>query len=72
MNQNIIVWDVETVPDLRGCAAAKGLIGKNDDELRAELGDKFPKHVYHSIVCIGALVAHRDTDHWAADASPSG
>jgi predicted PolB exonuclease-like 3'-5' exonuclease len=32
------------------------------------MGDKFPKHIYHSIVCIGALVAHSETDHWAVDA----
>jgi hypothetical protein len=31
-----------------------------DDEVRAELGDKFPKHIFHSIICIGALLAHRD------------
>jgi Predicted 3'-5' exonuclease related to the exonuclease domain of PolB len=31
-------------------------------------GDKFPKHIYHSIVCIGALVARADADHWAVDA----
>ncbi len=68
MEQNIIVWDIETVPDLRGFALARGLDGKTDDELRAELGDKFPKHVYHSIVCIGALVAHWDGDHWCVDA----
>jgi hypothetical protein len=23
------------------------------------MGDKFPKHVYHSIVCIAALIAHQ-------------
>jgi putative ABC transport system substrate-binding protein len=27
--------------------------------------DKFPKHIYHSIVCIGALIAHWELDHWA-------
>jgi predicted PolB exonuclease-like 3'-5' exonuclease len=32
------------------------------------MGDKFPKHIYHSIICIGALVAHRDNDHWQVDA----
>jgi predicted PolB exonuclease-like 3'-5' exonuclease len=32
------------------------------------IGDKFPKHIYHSIVCIGALVAHRENDYWAVDA----
>jgi len=66
---NVIVWDIETVPDLKGFAAANGHIGKSDDEVRAELGDKFPKHIYHSIICIGALVAHReDSSHWIVDA----
>jgi hypothetical protein len=64
MAQNAIVWDIETVPDLRGFAAANGLCGKSDDEIRAALGEKFPKHIYHSIVCIGALVAKRETDRW--------
>ena len=31
------------------------------------MGDKFPKHIYHSIICIGALIAHRDGDHWVVD-----
>jgi predicted PolB exonuclease-like 3'-5' exonuclease len=44
------------------------LVGKPDAEIREAMGEKFPKHVYHSIVCIGALVAHRETDHWAVDA----
>jgi 3'-5' exonuclease len=66
---NIIVWDIETIPDLKGFAAANGHIGKTDDEVRAELGDKFPKHIYHSIICIGALVAHReDGGRWTVDA----
>jgi hypothetical protein len=47
---------IETIPDLKGFAAANGLGGKSDDEVRAELGDKFPRHIYHSIICIGALV----------------
>jgi hypothetical protein len=37
---NVIVWDIETVPDLQGFAAANGHLGKSDDEVRAELGDK--------------------------------
>jgi 3'-5' exonuclease len=68
VERNVIVWDIETVPDLAGFAAAKGLNAKNDDELREELGDKFPKHIYHSIVCIGALIAHWDADRWCVDA----
>ena len=68
MNSTVIVWDLETVPDLRGFAAANGLIGKTDMEIREALGNKFPKHIYHSIVCIGALVAHRENDHWVVRA----
>src|SRR6266446_935351 len=39
-----------------------------DDEIRAAMGDKFPKHIYHSIICIGALVAHREDSRWTVDA----
>jgi 3'-5' exonuclease len=65
---SVIVWDLETVPDLKGFAAANAYDGKSDDEIRAAMGDKFPKHIYHLIVCIGALVAHREDGRWAIDA----
>jgi 3'-5' exonuclease len=68
MGQSVIVWDLETAPDLRGFAAANGLGDKSEEEVRAELGERFPKHVYHSIVCIGALVARRDAERWAVEA----
>ena len=68
MKPSVIVWDLETVPDLGGFAAANDLVGKSDVEVREALGDKFPKHIYHSIVCIGALVAHREQDRWVVDA----
>jgi predicted PolB exonuclease-like 3'-5' exonuclease len=65
---HVIVWDIETVPDLKGFAAANGHDGKTDDEIRAELGEKFPKHIYHSIICIGALIAHWENERWVVDA----
>ena len=68
MKPSVIAWDLETVPDLGGFAAANDLVGKSDVEVREAIGDKFPKHIYHSIVCIGALIAHREPDHWAVDA----
>jgi 3'-5' exonuclease len=68
MKASVIVWDLETVPDLKGFAAANDLVGKSDVEVREAIGDKFPKHIYHSIVCIGALIAHREADYWAVDA----
>src|ERR1700680_3352133 len=32
------------------------------------MGDKFPKHIYHSIICIGALIAHEEEGRWVVDA----
>ncbi len=54
-----MVWDLETVPDLEGYARANGLIGRSPEEIRTAIGPDFPKLIYHSIVCIGALVASR-------------
>jgi len=56
------------MPDLSGFAVANQLVGKSDDEVREALGDKLPKHIYHSVVCIGALIAHRERGWWAVDA----
>ena len=38
MPTHVIVWDRETVPDLRGFAAANDLDGKSDDEIREANG----------------------------------
>jgi len=32
MPAHLIVWDLETVPDLKGFAAANDLVGKSDNE----------------------------------------
>jgi hypothetical protein len=45
MKASVMVWDLETVPDLAGFAAANDLIGKSDAEIREAIGDKFPKHI---------------------------
>jgi hypothetical protein len=37
MGSHIIVWDLETVPDLTGFAAANDLVGKSDVEIREEV-----------------------------------
>jgi hypothetical protein len=36
MKPSIIVWDLETVPDLGGFAAANDLVGKSEVEVREE------------------------------------
>jgi hypothetical protein len=39
---NVIVWDIETVPDIKGFAVANGRDGKSDDEIRARWGTSSP------------------------------
>jgi predicted PolB exonuclease-like 3'-5' exonuclease len=68
MNDYVIVWDIETIPDLKGFAAANFMLDKSDAEIREAMGDKFPKHIYHSIVSIGALIARRESEYWAIEA----
>jgi 3'-5' exonuclease len=68
VQEHIIVWDLETVPDLQGFAAASGLDGKPESDIRGELGDKFPKLTFHRIACIGALIASRTPNGWQVDA----
>ncbi len=68
MPNEIMVWDLETVPDLEGFAKANNLIGKADSEIRAAIGEEFPKLIYHSIVCIGALLAKRTAGGWEVQA----
>ena len=65
---HVIVWDIETVPDLSGYAMANDLFDKSLEEVREAVGDKFPKHIYHSIICIGALIARWSDNHWVVDA----
>ena len=66
--QTIIAWDLETVPDL---GAARRMFGLDeaalDTKVRDKLGDGFPKHPLHKIVCIGALIASRQPEGWRVD-----
>jgi predicted PolB exonuclease-like 3'-5' exonuclease len=66
--QSIIVWDLETVPDLAAAARLFDLGDASDPEVRDALGSGFPKYPLHKIVCIGALVASRAPEGWRVDA----
>ena len=66
--QSIIVWDLETVPDLPAAARMLDLGNAADADVREALGPGFPKHPLHKIVCIGALVASRQPEGWRMDA----
>jgi predicted PolB exonuclease-like 3'-5' exonuclease len=62
-----LVFDLETIPDLSGYAIANDLVGRTEEEIRDAIGEKFPKHIYHQIICIGAVVAHFENDGWIID-----
>lgn len=58
----VLVFDLETVPDVRAYAATAGLEGHPERTVREQMGDKFPRQIFHRIVCIGALEAHQADD----------
>ena len=68
LEQSILVWDLETVPDLAAAARLFDMGGASDAEVREALGSGFPKHPLHKIACIGALVASRQPEGWRVDA----
>src|SRR5262245_13907340 len=65
MNKScVIVWDLETIPDLEAFARMTGNVGQSAEDLAEELGDGFPPLPLHKIVCIGALIAERGAGGW--------
>lgn len=60
----VIVWDLETIPDLDAAARILGMTDAPPAGVREALGDKFPKHALHKIVCIGALITARELNGW--------
>ncbi len=68
LEQHVIVWDLETVPDLQAAARMLGMQGVPDEEVRAALGSGFPRHPLHKVASIGALVAERQPEGWQVQA----
>ena len=66
--QTVVVWDLETVPDLAAAARMLDLGDAPEAKVREALGSGFPIHPLHKIVCIGALVASRQSEGWRIDA----
>jgi hypothetical protein len=60
----VLVWDLETVPDVEGFARASGRENLSREEVRAAMGEGFQRPMYHSIICIGALAAIWTKDGW--------
>ena len=68
VEQSVIVWDLETVPDLAAAARMLDMVEEPEADVRCALGSGFPKHPLHKIVCIGGLIASRQTEGWRIDA----
>lgn len=68
MTEHVIVWDLETVPDLDAVGRAYGLPQGDLEAAREVLGDRFPKLPFHRIACIGAVVAARIDHVWCVTA----
>jgi hypothetical protein len=66
--QSVIVWDLETVPDLSAAARMLDLGDAPEAQVREALGSGFPKPPLHKIACIGALIASRQPEGWRVDA----
>ena len=68
VQQQVIVWDIETVPDLEAAARVLDMVGAPAEEVRAALGSGFPQLPLHKIACIGALIASRQQEGWRVNA----
>src|SRR4051794_40318720 len=64
MSDHVLIWDLETTPDLNCIARVQGLSEHDEVGAREALGDKFPKLPFHKIVCVGALRAERSDLGW--------
>jgi 3'-5' exonuclease len=61
---NVLVWDLETIPDFGLIAEAqKTTIPKARELSKVE----FPRLPFHKIVCIGAVVCSRSTVGWKVE-----
>jgi predicted PolB exonuclease-like 3'-5' exonuclease len=64
MPDTIVVMDLETVPDYAAVARLHNLDENDTAACRTALGDKFPKCLWHRIVCVGTLIAQKSYEAW--------
>ena len=65
---HVLVWHLETVPDLKGMLPPTGMTGNRTMKSGSCWARNSRRHIFHSIVCIGALIARREGDHWTVEA----
>ena len=61
-----IIWDLETVIDLGAFKRMEARPDLSDAQAKELHGEEFAKLPLHQIVCIGALIAERNSDGWRA------
>jgi hypothetical protein len=54
-------------PDLQVFAAARGITSKSNDEIRDAMGNEASLPMYRSIICLGRLIAHFESNRWIID-----
>jgi len=65
VNDKVLVFDLECVPDVAGFARAENLGGQHrESEVRRQMGEKVARQLFQRIVCIGILSAHRIDGAW--------
>lgn len=69
---NILVYDLETVPDLDAVARVHRLDPADTAAVRAALGKGFPRPIFHRIVALGALAAEQVAGVWRVRALTAG
>jgi predicted PolB exonuclease-like 3'-5' exonuclease len=64
MSDRVLVFDLETVPDVKAFAEAEGLAHHPDWSVRRQMGEKVARQLFQRIVCIGSLLVERRDGVW--------
>lgn len=60
----VLVFDLETVPDVKGFARAENMTRHPEHEVRRQMGEKVARQLFQRIVCVGSLAAARVEGAW--------
>jgi predicted PolB exonuclease-like 3'-5' exonuclease len=64
MAADVLVFDLETVPDVTGFARAENMTRHSEREVRRQMGEKVARQLFQRIICIGSLAAKRVDGAW--------
>ena len=68
VEDSVLVFDIEAVPDVQAFAKAERLESHPDWSVRKQMGEKVARQLFQRIVCIGSLLARRGPDGaWHVD-----